>query len=262
MLEGFLIQSFVALIFATISCSLLGVFVVWQKISYFGDALSHAVLLGLAIGAMLGINPILALIIFAIIFALLVFLNSHNRNQTKDSSVMIISYFCIALAIIFNDLWIQDLDFSSYIFGDILAAGALETLTLAIISVATIFYVIFATKKILLINLNTDLAQISGVKTKFWELSFLLLLALTIAITTHVIGIFLTTALLVLPAAIARIFAKSAKEMLIISVIFGITCACFSFGLATYFNLTIGSLLIAFLSVVFFLTKSARLLRR
>jgi len=236
--------------------------VVWQKISYFGDALSHAVLLGLAIGAMLGINPILALIIFAIIFALLVFLNSHNRNQTKDSSVMIISYFCIALAIIFNDLWIQDLDFSSYIFGDILAAGALETLTLAIISVATIFYVIFATKKILLINLNTDLAQISGVKTKFWELSFLLLLALTIAITTHVIGIFLTTALLVLPAAIARIFAKSAKEMLIISVIFGITCACFSFGLATYFNLTIGSLLIAFLSVVFFLTKSARLLRR
>jgi zinc transport system permease protein len=261
-LEGFLIQSFVALIFATISCSLLGVFVVWQKISYFGDALSHSVLLGLAIGAIFEINPILALIIFAVIFAILIFLNTRDSLSTKDSAVMIISYFCIALAIIFNDLWLQNLDFSSYIFGDILAVGTLEILTLAAISVATIFYVIFATKKILLINLNADLAQISGIKTRFWQLSFLILLALTIAITTHVIGIFLTTALLVLPASIARIFAKSAKKMLIISVIFGTGCACFSFGLATYFNLTIGSLLIAFLCIVFFLTKSARLLLR
>lgn len=262
MLEGFLIQSFVALIFATISCSLLGVFVVWQKISYFGDALSHAVLLGLAVGALFEMNPILALIIFSVIFAILIFLNAPNRNFERDTSVMIVSYFCVALAIVFNDLWIQNLDFLSYIFGDILAVGSLEIVILATITAAAIFYVFFATKKIMLINLNSDLAQISGIKNKFWELSFLILLALTIAITTHVIGIFLTTALLVLPAAIARIFAKSATTMLLISVSCGLGCACFSFGFATNFNLTIGPLMIAFLCVIFFLTKFVRLLHR
>lgn len=250
-----------ALIFATISCSLLGVFVVWQRISYFGDALSHAVLFGLALGALLEINPILAVTFFSAIFAILIFLSGENRYLGKDANVMIISYLSIALAIICNDLWIKNLDFSSYIFGDVLAVGIAEILILSTITVITILYVIFGTKKIMLINLNADLAKISGIKNRYWEVSFLILLAVTIAVTTHVIGIFLTTALLILPAAISRMFSKSAKEMILISVAIGSICACISFGVATHFNLTIGPVIIAIFCAIFFLTKAARSLR-
>ncbi|MBU6140948.1 MAG: metal ABC transporter permease [Proteobacteria bacterium] len=262
MFESFLIQSFVALIFTVISCSLLGVFVVWQKISYFGDALSHAVLLGLAIGVLLEINPILALIIFSTLFAILIFLATKNRNLGKDAAVMICSYFCIALAIILNDLWIQNLDFSSYIFGDILAVETSEIVALSLIALTTIFYTIFGVKKILLINLNSDLAQISGIKIKFWELSFLILLAVTVALATRVVGIFLTTALLVLPAAIARIFSTSATQMLITSALIGVVVACFSFQISSEFDLTVGPVMIEIFCVIFFTTKLAQLLRR
>lgn len=262
MFESFLIQPLIALICATISCSLLGVFVVWQRISYFGDALSHAVLLGLAIGAILEINPILAIIIFSILFASSIFFIKENRFLGKDAIIMIASYFSIALAIILNDLWIQNLDFSSYILGDILAVGSLEILTLSTIAILVTLYTNFAFKKIMLINLNSDLAKISGVKSKYWELSFLILLAVAIAATTHVIGIFLTTALLILPAAISRIFAKSAKEMLMISAITGTTCACFSFSLADKFNLTVGPVMIACLCLFFFSTQFAKFLRK
>jgi zinc transport system permease protein len=260
--ETFLIQSFIALIFATVSCSLLGVFVSWQKISYFGDALSHAVLLGLALGALLGVNPILALIIFAVVFAILIFFTAWNRYSNRDSAVMIVSYFCIALAMILNDLWIKNFDFSSYIFGDVLAAGSSEIAALSLITVVTVFYVIFGIRKILLLNLNEDLAQISGIKTKFWNLSFLILLAITIALTTRVVGIFLTTALLILPAAIARIFAKSATQMMVISALIGLVVASLSFALSGSYNLTVGPVIIAIFCVGFFAARAVRLLRR
>ncbi len=262
MFESFLIQSFIALIFTVISCSLLGVFVIWQRISYFGDALSHAVLLGLAIGALLEINPILALIIFSIAFSIIIFLTTKNRHLGKDAAVMIASYFCIALAIILNDLWIQNLDFSSYIFGDILAVGTSEIVALSLVTLTTILYAIFGVKKILLINLNSDLAQISGIKIKFWELSFLILLAVTVALSTRIVGIFLTTALLVLPAAIARIFSKSASQMLVVSTLIGIVGACFSFGISSNFDLSVGPVMIEIFCVIFFTTKVAQLLRR
>jgi zinc transport system permease protein len=262
MFESFLIQSFIALILTVISCSLLGVFVIWQRISYFGDSLSHSVMLGLAIGAILKISPILALIIFAIIFAILIFLTTKNRYLGKDATVMITSYFCIALTIILNDLWIQNFDFSSYIFGDILAVETSEILTLSTITLVTIFYTIFGVKKFLLISLNTDLAQISGIKIKFWELSFLILLALSIALSTRIVGIFLTTALLVLPAAIARIFSSSAKQMLVASALIGTVNASFSFVLSNKFDLTTGPIMITIFCLCFFITKAALFLRQ
>lgn len=252
MFETFLIQSFIALIFATISCSLLGVFVSWQKISYFGDALSHAVLLGLALGVLSGINQLIALTIFAVIFAILIFLTAQNRYFSKDAVVMISSYFCIALAMILNDLWIKNFDFASYIFGDVLAVGSNEVVALTLLTLATISYVILGTKKILLLNLNEDLAQISGIKTKFWNLSFLILLAVVIALTTRIVGIFLTTALLVLPAAIARIFAKSAAQMMWVSALIGVLGATFSFLLASKYDLTVGPVVIAIFALSFF----------
>ena len=235
---------------------------VWQRISYFGDALSHAIMLGLAAGAMFKINPVLAITIFAIIFAALVFFTSRNSDSTKDSSVMISSYFSIALAMILNDLWIHNLDFFSYIFGDILAVGINEIIALALINLLAISYAIFGTKKIMLINLNSDLAKISGIKSQLWELSFLVLLAITIAITTHVIGIFLTTALLVLPAAISRIFARSAKNMIFLSIFIGLICSIFSFCLANEFNLTVGPVMISAFCVIFFLSRAAQSLRK
>lgn len=263
MLESFLIQPLIALILTTVSCSILGVFVVWQRISYLGDALSHAILLGLAMGAIIEVSPILSIIIFAVVFALMVFLNNHDHNLEKDASVMILSYFSIALAILFNDLWIHNLNFSSYIFGDILSVGFFEILALASITISVIFYAIFGIKKIMLINLNSDLAKIAEVRNKYWELSFLILLAVTIAVTLHIMGIFLTTALLVLPAAIARSFSKSAKQMVLVSISFGIVCAFLSFFVANSFNLTVGPTLISLLCAIFFLKKShSQILRK
>lgn len=251
MIEDFLIQPFLAVTFIAISCSLLGVFVLWKKLSYFGDALSHSILLGLMFGVILEISQIFAIITFAIFFACLVWSISQNRYFSKDTIIMISSYFCVALAIIFNDIWVQNFNFTSYIFGDILTVSSHETTALGVISILTIFYVIFAFRKILLTNINQDLAKIEGVKTEIWNLSFLILLAIVIALSVRIVGIFLMTALLILPAAISRIFAISAKQMMILSLIIGTAISALSFNVASHYDLTVSSTIIAIFSVIF-----------
>ena len=256
MLEAFLIQPFFAVILVAISCSLLGVFVLWKKLFYFGDAMSHAILLGLVMGTFFNINQAIALASFAIFFALLTQILSQNRYFTKGLIVMILSYFCVAAAIIFNDLTLKDFNFSSYIFGDILSVGTLEISCLAIISAIVIFYTVLAFKKILLINLNEDLAKISGIKVELWKSSFLILLALTIAFSIQIIGIFLMTALLILPAALARIFSNSALQMLLISMITAVVISASSFLLASNYDLKVGSTIILSFCTIFILAAT------
>ncbi len=251
MIETFLVNPFFAIILIAIASSLLGVFVLWKKLSYFGDALSHSILLGLVIGATIELNQVLAIIFFATLFAFLVRLISQNRYFSKDVIVMILSYFCVALAVIFNDLWLKNFSFSSYIFGDILTATSLDVIALAVISSVTIFYVIFSFKKILLINTNEDLAKIEGVKTEFWNLSFLILLSIVVALSVRIVGVFLMTALLILPAAIARIFSVSAKQMMLLSPIIATLIAALSFKAASAYDLTISSAIVVIFSTIF-----------
>jgi zinc transport system permease protein len=150
-----------------------------------------------------------------------------------------------------NDVFNKDINLGTYVFGDILTVGNQEIWGLIAIFIITIFYVIFAFRKILLININSDLAKIDGIKIQFWNLSFLILLAITIALSVRIVGILLMTALLVLPAAIARIFALSAKQMLILSLIIGLFNAILSFKIADNYNLAVGSSVIATFCVIF-----------
>ncbi len=250
--ETFLLQPFLALILVTISSAILGVFVLWKKLSYFGDALSHAILLGLIIGALFGVSQILALIFFAIIFAFSVTKISQNHFFSRSTIVMIFSYFCIALAIILNDVLVKNFDFTSYIFGDVLTVGILDIKALLLITIAIIFYSLVAFRKNLLININEDLARIENIKIEFWNLIFLILLSLTIALSVRIVGVFLMTALLILPAATARIFSLSGKQMLVISLVNGVSVSAFSFMVANHFDLSISpTIIITFCSIFF-----------
>lgn len=251
MFSDFLIKPFIALILIGISCSLLGVFVLWKKLSYFGDAISHSILLGFVLGLAFNFNQIFILSFFAIFFAFLVGFLLSDKNFSKDTIIAISSYFCLSLAAIINDFSATKVNFGHYIFGDILTVTNQEIIILAILAVLAVFYVIFAFKRILLINLNTDLAKVEGLKVELWQLSFLIILALTIAFCVKIVGIFLMTALLVLPAAIARIYANSAKNMMILSLILAVFILSTSFKIADSYNLTVSSSAIFALSVIF-----------
>ncbi len=260
MIESFLIKPFLALILITVSCSLLGIFTLWKKLAYFGDGISHSIILGFVLGAFFGSDQIFSLIIFALLFACLIEIASFNRLFGKDTLIAISSYFCIAIAIILNDLFKQNLDLGSYIFGDILTVTNQDIAALFAISLIVAIYTFCAFRRILLININADLAKIEGIKINFWNLSFTILLALTIALSVRIVGVFLMTALLILPAVIARIFSTSAKQMILLSLAIGLGITSFSFELASKFDLTISATLVSIFCVIFFFSLALKTL--
>lgn len=251
MISLFLLKPLLALLFIAISCSILGTFVLWKKLAYFGDGLSHSILLGFVLGAIFDINHIIILGTFALFFAVLINQISKNTYFSKDTIIAICSYFCIALAIILNDIFKQNLNLGSYIFGDILTVNNSEIYALATIALVCAIYGKLAFRKILLININRDLAKVEGINVSLWNLSFLILLSLTISFSVKIIGIFLMTALLILPAAIARICSASAKRMLILSLFISSISAAISFKISAMYDLTISSTIIAIFCVLF-----------
>lgn len=255
MTESFFIKPFLALIFATLTSAILGVFVLWKKLSYFGDAISHSILLGAAISVLLAgfltINQSFLLILFAISFAFLVGFLAQNRYFSKDVVITISSYFCVALAILLNEFFAKDFNFSDYIFGNIENAQSLDIVILAAVFIATIIFTFFTFKKILLANLAPDLAKIENIKIAVLDKIFLVLLTITIAILAHIAGILLVTALVVLPAAIARLFSKSPWQMLFLSAIIALCSATLCFAVSWHFKISVAPFLVLVLSMIF-----------
>ncbi len=252
------IKPFLALILTAATSSLLGVFVLWKRLSYFGDAISHSILLGASLGAILSLEQNFSLVFFALIFAALVGFLSQNRYFSKDTIITISSYFCVALAIILNDLSGQTIDFSNYIFGDISSVATLDIAVLAAILVATILFVTLSFKKILLINLASDLAKVEGIKTSLWNNAFLILLTLAVAMSVKVVGVLLVTALLVLPAAIARLFSKSATQMIFFSAANAIAVCALSQLVANQYQISVAALTVLISSSIFILILLAK----
>ncbi len=261
MLETFLTKPFLAVVLVTVSCSLLGVFVLWKRLFYFGDAMSHSMLFGLALGSFFSIDQVFALMIFAVIFAILTNFLAQNRYASKSLIVAILSYFFIACAFLVDDFVPSHEEFHSYIFGDIDAVSSYQINVLSLLTIATISYSFMAFRKILLINLNEDLAKISGIKSSIWNLSFLILLSLMVAISVQIVGVFLMTALLILPATIARIFSISAKQMIVLSAILGLSIATPAFAIASNYNLKVGATIIVTFCVTFFICQIFKKLR-
>lgn len=254
MIESILLLPFFAIILMAISCSLNGVFILYKRLAYFGDALSHAILLGLALSVIFSLNQNITLIIFALFFAIACIVISKNEIFSKDAIIMILAYSSVSMAILLNDIFGENLRFSSFIFGDILTVSNFDIYLILALTLANIIYFSLNFKKLLLISISEDLAKIENIKVSLIKTSFLMLLALNIAIFIKISGIFLMSALLILPAAIARIFSSSPLQMVIIAILSSLLSAIFAFYIALDFNLTVSSTIIAIFAVIFLIS--------
>lgn len=201
----------------------LGAFVVWRKMAYFGDTLSHAALLGVALGLFLEINPYLAVIAMTIILALaLVWLEKH-ANQSADTLLGIIAHSSLSLGIITISLLDNvRVDLMSYLFGDLLAINFHDVALIASGVIVIGFFLLRFWQKFLSITISPELAQIEGLNVERLRLLLMLLTALTIALSMKFVGALIITSLLIIPAATARRFAHTPEKMVLLAIGFSI----------------------------------------
>ncbi len=233
------------ILLVTISCSLLGVFVLWKRSTYFADCFSHASLLAVIISTYLGsgvINSglpekswlaVSSIFLFAVFFGSVIALfGERMKIFSKNAVIAIFSYGLLALAVILAQSRsildrVGEIELEPLLFGGKEIAQQ-DIVLILILTCITILYSTLFFRRILFLDVSRELAKIEGVRVAPLDISFFCLLAVVISFSLPIAGAFLVTALLVLPAAIARLVSGSASLMLLVSVSIGVICSIMS----------------------------------
>lgn len=223
MFDDFFIRALIAGVGLAIIAGPLGSFIVWRKMAYFGETMSHAGLLGVALGISLNISIIASVFAIGLIISFsLIFLQSRN-TLSNDTLLGIISHATLAIGLIIisfmNGL---NIDLMGFLFGDILSV-TMQDIFVIYVGGSFILAILFMNwRSLLTATISTDLAQTEGLNPRKSNLIFTLLVAGVIAMAMKVIGIILVTSLLIIPAATSRKFATTPEGMAILASLLGV----------------------------------------
>jgi zinc transport system permease protein len=220
--HAFLQNAVIAGLLASVSCGLIGSYVVVKKIVFISGGIAHTVLGGMGVAYFFGFNPLYGAVVSAILAALIIGLVSLNARQNEDTIIGALWAFGMAVGIIFiyqtpgynEDLMI-------YLFGNILLVPQSDILLLGILDVGLIVAVLLLYKRFLAVCFDDEFAALQGVRVKALYLLLLCMIALTVVILIRVVGIILVIALLTLPAAIAGHYVSRLSQMMVISIVLG-----------------------------------------
>ena len=217
------------IIVATIAgalCGLLGVFVVLRGMSYIGHGLSHAVFGGAAASAVIGINFFIGAGIWGIVSGVLIARVARRRVLGADAAIGVVTTASFALGLALMNRYGQaSKSIEAVLFGSVLGVKVADIVAVSLVAVFALAVIVVWYRKLLFSTFDPDVAQVSGVNVSVVEVVLLSLLSLTILVTMRVIGTLLISALLVIPAAAARMTTNSFSKLLWISPLIGaVTC--------------------------------------
>ena len=201
----------------------LGCVVVWRRMAYFGAALSHSALLGVALGMLLELNITVAVIVFSLLLASLLALLERQRFLATDTLLGIIAHSALAIGLLVVALLDQyRIDLMGYLFGDVLAITPTDIGIIYVLGVIVLWVLKTIWRDLLAITLSVELAAAEGIAVEKIKLIFVLLVAAVIAVGMKIVGILLIISLLIIPAATARAFARDPEQMAKGAVVIGV----------------------------------------
>jgi zinc transport system permease protein len=195
---------------------LLGSFLILRRLSLFGDTVGHSAMLGVVLAALLELPATGTLMGFTVAFGLGVIYLIDRTDLGSDTVLCISLSGSVALGTIgFSYLKGYRGNLLSILFGDILAISNTDLVLLLLLLGATLAWLIISLPEQILLTLNSDLAQVKGVSVRGHRYLFIVLLAITIALTIRAVGILLVNGFLVIPAATARLICQQFVPFLV-----------------------------------------------
>tara|TARA_B100001142_G_scaffold152664_1_gene153244 strand:- start:398 stop:1189 length:792 start_codon:yes stop_codon:yes gene_type:complete len=223
MLDDFLIRALIAGIGIALVAGPLGCFVVWRRLSFFGDTLAHSALLGVLLSISFNINISITIFVVSSLVALLLLRLEKTTYLAGDSLLGLISHSSLAIGLlILGFLSFIRFDIMGILFGDILSVNTNDLLVIWIGGALILFVLWFIWKPLFASTVNYDLAEAEGMNPERVNTIFTILLAALIAISIKMVGILLITGLLIIPTAMARNLSNNPRQMVILSIVGGL----------------------------------------
>ncbi len=239
--ESIFLYPFISLLIITIPISLFGIFVIFKRMVFFSDAVSHSAIFVIALSYLLALNLNVLTIIWVILFSILIFLLKEKSKFNFDVLIMLLSIFGLSLGIIiFNYIPLIKGDINSYLFGNILLLSKIDVILILIISLIGILFIFLKLKELILIPLNEEWAITENIDVYKINLLFNILLGIIVVLGIKFIGALLISAILILPASIAKLISNSFKELIIFTLFYGEAISILGFILSYILNLPLG----------------------
>ena len=255
MFDDFFVRALIAGIGVAIVTGPLGCFVIWRRLSYFGDTLSHSALIGVTIAFSFSINISLSVFIVSSIIALLL-LSLQKRTQLPGDALLgLLAHSSIAVGLVLiGYLTFIRFDIMGLLFGDILSVTINDIYIIwfggAIILI--ILYLIW--RSLFAATVNYDLAAAEGMNPDRSNIIFTLLLAGVIGISIKMIGVLLITGLLLIPSALARNLSSNPSQMVLLSIVAGVISVVLGLFASLEINSASGPSIIVVALVLFILS--------
>jgi ABC-type Mn2+/Zn2+ transport system permease subunit len=237
---GFMQRALLSAVLVGTTCSVIGVFVVLRGMAFAGSGLAHAAFGGVALGFLVGMNPLLAAVLFCLGTAGLIHAAGTRGRLSTDSAIGIFFAFAMALGVLFIGLSRRyDARVYGYLFGNVLGVTPGSLLLSAALGVVVLGAVALWFKELQFLAFDEEMARASGLRTGALSALLLGLLALTVVLSIRSVGLILIEALLVTPAATAYQLTNRYGLMFVLSWAAGVV-ACVA-GLVISFYLQVPS---------------------
>lgn len=225
----FLRHTFYTSLLIGLIAPLLGTFLVVRRLSLLADALSHVTLAGIAFGLFMEkqfvtpwFTPIQSGMAFSVVGSLFIEKLRSVYKAYQEIGIPIILSGGVGLSVIFIALANGfNTDLFNYLFGSVSAVSRIDFLTIVFISIGVVIILFFFYKELLTLSFDEEYATVSGLHSKRIHFLFIVLIAFVIAASIRIVGVLLVSALMTLPVAAALRFAKSFKQLILYSIIFG-----------------------------------------
>ena len=252
MFEDFLFRAFISGIGLAIIAGPLGCFIVWRRLSYFGDTLSHSALLGVVIGYALNFNMILSVFIISAIISLCLLFLQKRTILPNDALLGLLAHSVLAIGLVtLGLLSFIRIDLMGLLFGDILAVNFKDILIVWIGGAIVLFLLIMIWRPLFAGTVNLELAKAEGMKPELANAIFTLLIAAVIAISIKIVGILLITGLLIIPASASRNLSSTPIQMAVIASVVGVVSVIFGLYSSITWNTPTGPSILSMALVIF-----------
>ena len=255
-MDDFIINAIVGGLLVALAAGPLGCFLVWRRMAYFGDTISHSALMGVALGVALGTSHILTIIATSLVISLFLLLLERGGKFSSDTLLGILAHAALSVGLILislQDSFRQDMMF--YLIGDILAITSEDILTLSLMTLGTLIGVAFIWRSLLTITVHEELARVEGENILLTKIIYMSLIAILVALAIKVVGALLITAMMIIPAAAARTMADSPLKMVVISSLLGALSVFLGIFASSQWDVPAGPAIIISATLLFFIGR-------
>ena len=251
MLDDFFIRALIAGIGIALVAGPLGCFVIWRRLSFFGDTLSHSALLGVTLALSFDINIALSVFFVSSAVALILLKLQKTTNLPGDALLGLLAHSSLAVGlVVISFLSFIRFDIMGLLFGDILAVAPNDIFIIWIGGVLILLVLKIIWKPLFASTVNYELAEAEGMNPARVNAIFTILMAAIIAISIKMVGLLLITGMLIIPAAMARNLSNNPVQMVVYSVIGGLLSVIVGLFASLELNSPSGPSIISFVYLV------------